>query len=926
LITFQTIIASCLHAGLTWLSRQRLPQTRGTLRLRTACLRAPVEILRDRWGVPHIYARNVHDLMFAQGFVHAQDRLWQMDFQRRLVAGRLSEVIGAATLDVDRWLRILSLRRVAEAEVALVNGEPRAALNAYVEGVNAHIARGPLPIEFTLLRYRPEPWTVADTLSWPKMLSWMLSVNWESELLRAQLITRLGPERAAELEPAYFGQWPTIVPSSALHDVRELHSRTTGSEYNSEPSPPSPGLHDVRELHSRTTGSECNSEPSLGLWEPCRSGGLGSNNWVIAGSRTATGAALLANDMHLLMGTPAIWYENHLVSQSDPAVAHPLQGTEPNLHVTGVTFPGIPGVVAGHNAHVAWGFTNGFPDVQDLYVEHLRRTADGRVQYEYCGAWLDAQVRYEEIRVKAAPPVVEEVIVTRHGPIIDALASDLTACPLVETSQSARPAGAGLPWPDWPSGQDGLTVPPGTVGDRPERDIWDGIALRWTALEPDWMTHALYAMNRARDCLEFRQALREWAAPVQNVVYADTAGDIGYSFPGRVPIRAKGDGRVPVPGWTGEYEWVGYVPFEELPHLLNPPQGYIATANNRVVGDDYPYPLGSDFCVGDRAQRIVELIESRPQVDIPFIRQMQFDQVSPTGRVVAGYLGGLAADDPELAAVVQIMRDWDGHLAADSPAAAVHEVFVRRMIALLLADKLGELTVRYAGKGPTPQIAEGSMFGHRSWEWLQKVLAEPESPWFAEAAGAGLTWARLFGLTVPRDARDQVMRLALRQTVDFLKAELGPKPADWAWGKLHTLTYSHVLGSVPPLDRLFNRGPYPLGGDGTTVWATGASQHDLSSQGVIGPPYRFIVDLGDLRNSLALLAPGQSGHPASPHYGDQIAAWFTGGYHPMLWEREDVERQAVGRLELQLGQGKLPFGSDSKVDMCRLLDRIIVRS
>lgn len=807
MITIQTIVASCLHAGLAWLSRRRLPQTRGTLCLEG--LHAPVEILRDRWGVPHIYAHNVHDLMFAQGFVHAQDRLWQMDFQRRLVAGRLSEVIGPATLDVDRWLRILGLRRVAEADLALLDPDVRATLDAYAAGVNAQIARGPLPIEFTLLRYRPEPWTVTDTLSWPKMLSWMLSVNWESELLRAQLIGRLGPGRAAELEPAYFSRWPTIVPSVPL------------------------GLE-----------------------------GVGSNNWVIAGSRrspsgdhTATGAPLLANDMHLLMSIPAIWYENHLVSRSEP-------DAEPDLHVTGVTFPGIPGVVAGHNAHVAWGFTNGFPDVQDLYIEHLRRAEDGRVQYEYCGAWYDAEVRHEEIRVKGARPVVEEVIVTRHGPIIDALAPDL-----IDPKGSEKP----------------LRQAQG----RPSGSTWDGLALRWTALEPDRATRALYAMNRARDCLEFRQALREWAAPVQNTVYADTAGNIGYSFPGRVPIRAKGDGRVPVPGWTDEYEWVGYVPFEELPHLLNPPQGYIATANNRVVGDDYPHYLGSDFCVGDRAQRIVELIESRPQVDLPFMQQMQFDQVSPTGRVVAGCLGELATDDPELAAVVQMMRSWDGHLAADSPAAAVHEVFVRQMITLLLSHRLGELTVRYAGKGPTPVLAEGTMFGHRSWEWLQKILAEPDSPWFDLGHG---------------ETRDDAMRLALRQTVDFLKARLGPDPADWAWGRLHTLTYSHTLSRLPPLARLFNRGPYPMGGDGNTIWATGTNLHDLSNHGVIGPPYRFIVDLGDLRNSLALLAPGQSGHPGSRHYDDQIEAWFTAGYHPMLWDRADVEREGTERLELRPGK------------------------
>ena len=795
-------MADLIGTGVSWFARTKLAQTDGTLQLQG--LHAPVEVIRDHWGAPHIYASNVPDALFAQGFVHAQDRLWQMEFNRRLVAGRLAEVLGATPLPVDRWMRILGMRRVAEAEVALLRPDVRAEVDAYVAGINAFIARGKLPIEFTLLRYRPEPWRVGDSLSWAKMMAWSLSINWETELLRAQLIARLGPERAAELEPPPFDRCPTI---ASLEDLTGFGNLS--------------GLALQRAEAAR---------PFVG---PSAQEGLGSNNWVIAGSRTTTGKPLLANDMHLLMTIPAVWYENHLVS-------HSAQGAETDLDVTGVTFPGVPYVVAGHNAQVAWGFTNGFADVQDLYMEHLRRTPDGRVQVEFRGEWLDAQVLQEEVRVKGAPPVTQEVVITRHGPIINALAPDF-------------------------------------AGEQP-------LALRWTSLEPEVTMHALWAMNRARTCLEFREALRDWAGPVQNTVYADTAGNIGYSLPGNIPIRAGGDGRVPAPGWTGEHEWIGTIPFAELPHSYNPPQCYIVTANNRVVGADYPHFISTEYCMGDRAQRITELIESQQKIDTAFIRRMHFDQVSPTARIVAGTLGRLTTDDPELASVVQMMQAWDGALSADSPAAAVHEVFMRRMISLILTYKLGaDLAARYAGKGPTPALAESSFFGQRSWEWLQATLAVPDSHWFDLGGG---------------EQRDDVMRLALRQTVNFLKERLGPNAGDWAWGKLHKLRYSHIVGQAPALAPVFNRGSLPLGGDGTTVWATGSGMHTLDSDQVIGPPFRHIADLGDWGNSLGLLAPGNSGQPGSRHYDDQVSAWFEDGYHPLLFAREDVEREAEGRLTL----------------------------
>jgi penicillin amidase len=804
------VTASLAAAGYYWLLRRPLARTKGTLRV--PGLRDRVEVLRDQWGVPHIYASSLHDLVFAQGFVHAQDRLWQMDLHRRLVAGRLSEIMGQVTVPVDSWLRILGMRRVAEVEVDLLDPQTRAHLEAYAAGINARIAQGRLPVEFTLLRYRPEPWTVADSLSWGKMMSWYLSVNWESELLRAQLIATLGPDQAADLEASSPEGQPYIVP---------------------------PGV----DLASLDTTPLERAEAVRPFTGPTARDGLGSNNWVISGSRTATGAPLLANDMHLSMTLPSIWYENHLIADE--------------LNVTGVTFPGIPGVVSGHNGYVAWGFTNGFADVQDLYVERLRRTEDSdgkiRVQYEYQSQWLDAAVIHEEIRVKGGETIVKEIITTRHGPIINDLAADLAGELWAQPVQGAAP------------------------------EVAEGLALRWTSLEPDGMIEAVSALNQARDCLEFREALRHWTAPVQNVVYADTKGNIGYTYAGKVPIRAKGDGRVPVPGWTGEHEWLRYIPFEELPHLYNSPQGYIVTANNRVVGDDYPYHLGSEFATGDRAQRTVEMIEDCARIDVEYIKGMQFDQISHTARAIGRHLGQLPVHDPELAAVVAQMREWDGSLDAGSAPAAIHQVFLRRMIQLLLQDRLGDLALRYAGKGPTPMLAETSLFGSTSWAWLRRVLSQPSSPWFDLGHG---------------ETREDVMRLALRQTVEFLKAELGPEIENWSWGKLHTLTYAHPLGRVKPLDRLLNRGPHPIGGDGTTVWATGASRHDLSSEGIVGPPFRFVADLGDLRNSWGLLVPGQSGQPGCKHYDDQIQAWFTGEYHPMLYDREDVERETRARLHL----------------------------
>jgi len=779
-------------AGYYFLMNRFQPQTRGNLKIHG--LDSQVEVIRDKWGIPHIFAQNETDLMFAQGFVHAQDRLWQMDFQRRMVAGRLSEILGEVSVPLDRWMRILGMRRAAERELQLIPAQELKPLDAYTAGVNACIALDHHPFEITLLRYRPEPWSVVDSVSWGKMLGWTLSVNWEVELLRAKLIAKLGVDKAAELEPDTSMDEPYIIPP--------------GTDYSS-------------------IGNTANqrAESARPFTGPIAKAGLGSNSWVLSGSRTSTGRPILANDMHLFMGIPAIWYENHLVCG--------------DLELSGITFPGVLGIVAGQNRHIAWGFTNGFPDVQDLYMEHLRRTDQGQVQYEYQNEWINAEVIQEQIKIKGGKSATQEVVVTRHGPIINQLAPDF-------------------------------------AGETP-------IALRWTAHDPERLFMALQHMARARNCLEFREALRDWGTPAQNVVYADTQGNIAYSLAGRVPIRAKGDGRLPVPGWTGEYEWNGLIPFEELPHLFNPPQGYVVTANNRVVERSYPHFLGNDYVSANRARRIRELIEANPNIDVAFIERMQYDQISPHARAMAKLLGELEPDDPELKVVIERMEKWDGALMPDSPETAVYEIVWRRMILLMTSPKLGDLAIRYLGKGPIPILEESSLFGERAGEWLIKILGKQESDWFASNHQVN---------------RDQLMITALRQAIDELKHQFGPDFSSWKWKKLHKIRFAHHLGSVKPLDKLLNRGPYPLGGDSNTVWCTATAYHDVSIDQLVGPPFRFIADLRDLDHCLGMLAPGESGNPLSKHYADQIKPWFSQGYHPMIVDRQELEKATEDKLNL----------------------------
>jgi len=808
------VLGPVLRAGLTWLSRRRLPQTEGRLRL--PGLEAPVEIIRDRWGVPHIYAEGLCDLFFAQGFVHAQDRLWQMEINRRTATGRLSELFGEIALDTDRMTRTFGFRRLAEADWEATDDELRGLLEAYAAGVNVSLDQtgGRMPVEFTLLRHWPEPWTPLDSLSWIRVMIWNLSHAWAGELVRAQLIEKLGPDRAADLEIRYPERNPITLPQ--------------GIEFN------------------RLTPDgmlEAAEGPFLGQ-------AFGSNGWAVTGSRMTTGAPALCNDMHLSLSLPGTWYGIHLVAGPD--------GEE--FNVTGVSLAGVPMVMVGHNDHIAWGMTLAFTDCEDLFVEKFHpddgsaepgpEPAKAPHRYEFRGKWQEAEVIYEPIRVKGrAEPHVEEVIVTHHGPVI----SDVVGYP------SQR------------------------------------LAVQSMALAPSPAIRGWFRLNQARGWDDFVAAMRLIEAPQLNIPYADVDGNIGYWVTGKVPVRAKGQGLVPAPGWTGEYEWVGEVPFEDMPHALNPAQGYVVTCNHRIVpdgstgltGTDSPHYLGSVWMNGYRARRIVDVFEdvfeNKGTLSPKDFGALHVDFHSIPGLELATRLKGLASPDLNVQAALGRLRAWDGNLTTDSVAGTLYEVTLYQLLNNLWEPALGrELLCQLLGEGVHPLLYGSNEFHGHATVTVLRMLDDPDSAWVREAGG-----------------KDALLLQSVEEAVAWLRETLGTEMSQWQWGRLHGAIFPHSMGIQPPLDRVFNRGPYPIGGDTDTVCQTAYLPQDPYDVKAWAPSFRQIVDMGDLSHSVIAHPPGQSGQLGSPHYDDLIEPWLKGEYHPMLWTREQIEQEAEGWLRLE---------------------------
>ncbi len=842
-------------------AKQSFPQIDG--QLQAAGLDAQVDIYRDQMGIPHIYATTQHDLFFAQGFVHAQDRFWQMDFWRHIGSGRLSEMFGAGQLETDSFLRTLGWRQTAEQEYQQLSPNAKSIVDSYAEGVNAYLkdhTGTALSLEYSILKlltpsYVIEAWTPVHSLTWGKAMAWNLGGNMDAEIQRAILLKTLTPEQLAELYPPYPADYPVIVPVIGENpgSVTSQSAPPAGFDFAS-------GSLDLNPLASRLAALDALLGP--------RSSAIGSNSWVVSGQLTASGQPLLANDMHLAIQMPSIWYENSLHCQ-------PRSDACP-FDVIGFSFVGVPGVVAGHNDRLAWGFTNLGPDVQDLFIEKVN--PDNPNQYEVDGQWVDFETRTETLNVAGGDPVTLTVRLTRHGPVVsdtygtlsddvDEEAPAASSYQEISKDSTSTYAGASSATAQGFSEQAGIDLPKDYV-----------VALAWTALDPATPFEALWGFDIAQNWEEFREAARHWSVPAQNIVYADVDGNIAYQTPGNIPIRKAGDGSLPVPGWDSAYDWTGFIPFEELPYALNPQSGYLATANNQASPRDYPYLITTEWDHGQRAARIVDLLENAPgKIDIAYIQQMHADSKSLNAEVLVPILLTLELD-PDLAAIRdQYLASWDYQEVPDSVAATLFNAFWWGLLANTFNDDLPEASWPYGGS--------------RWIEVMRNLVQQPDSPWWDDQ-----------NTTERVETRDDIFAGSFAEAVNCQMCieQAGKDISRWKWGDIHTATFKNeTLGTsgIGLIEDLFNRGPYATGGGeslvNATSWATGYSFDVLWL-----PSEREIVDLGNLDGSLAIYTTGQSGHAYHPHYIDMAQPWADVQYAPLWWDKQSVIDDAEGHLIL----------------------------
>jgi penicillin amidase len=802
----------------------------------------PVDIYRDQMGIPHIYASTLHDLFFAQGYVHAQDRFWQMDFWRHIGSARLSEMFGDSQLETDAFLRTLGWRQIAETEWENFTPESKVILQAYIDGVNAYLADHSgtaLSLEYGVLKlinpgYVVEPWTPVNSLTWAKAMAWDLRGNMGAEIERSILLKTLTSEQVDELFPPYPSDHPVIVPG--IGDF--TNSSTPLFDYTNEMQPIL-GLSNFENIKNNFALLDLVLGPS--------GAGIGSNSWAVSGTRTESGKPLIANDPHLVIQMPSIWYQIglHCKPKSD---ACPYE-------VGGFSFAGVPGVVIGHNDQIAWALTNVGPDVMDLYIEKVN--PDNPNQYEVNGQWVDMALHEETIKVAGGDPVTITVRATRHGPVV----SD-TYGPLLQTVKPVKGATPVKPYTE----QTGIPLPDPYV-----------VSLRWTALEPGSVFEAIWGFDKARNWDEFREAARGFEVPAQNLLYADTSGNIAYQMPGNVPIRKNGDGRLPVPGWTDDYEWTGYIPFDELPYQVNPSSGYIVTANNQVPPNDYPYLISTDWDYGFRAKRIVDMIENAPgPIDIAYFQKMQGDDKNLNAETIAPSLLQLKVDDPKLDEARNVLTGWDYQDTMESRQAA----FFERYWWFLLSDTFNDqLPEDYAAAG-----------GARWYEVIREIVNQPDSAWWDDVTTEDKV-----------ETRDDIFAKALADTVENLNKYYGSVPAKWpTWGEMHTATFrNQTLGKsgIAPIEALFNRGPFPTAGGKSIVNATGWDVGDSYEVNWL-PSMRMIVDLSNLNNSVSVHTTGQSGHAYSEHYIDMADLWRKIQYYPMWGEEQSIIDNSEGHLRL----------------------------
>jgi penicillin amidase len=762
-------LASASAAAL-WhrLARRPLPKQEGTIELEG--LEGPVRVRRDRCGVPHIEARHEADVWFAQGFCHSQERLWQMDFYRRVVRGRLSEFAGRDGLPVDRLMRTLGIRRVAEREAEQLDGELlERVLDPFCRGVNAAAANArALPFEMQLLHLEFEPWGPADILSLGKLLAFGLSTNWEKELLRADMTRALGPERAARLDPTYPADNPVVTQQPWSGDGLALAEQ----------------IDTVR----RSIGMAAEAS--------------GSNNWAVTGALTASGSPLIAGDPHLPPSMPGIWFQVGL--------------TLGERVVRGASPPGLPGIYMGQNNDVCWTFTNVMADVQDLFVERIEGD-----RYLFEDEWRPLEVIHEEIKVKGRKePEVIEVRSTHHGPIVN------------------RALGT---------------------------DDSEPLALRWTALDAPTSFMGQFELHDLTSGPQLVARLGGHTSPASNLVWADRSGSIGYKLIGRLPIRRGGCPDLPKPGWTGEFEWEGTIPYQELPEVVDPESGILVTANNRIVGDEYPHHITSEWLDGYRARRIEELLRASDEHDIESFEAMQSDNFSIPGLEAARRLGRLRPTGQREVSAIEQLRSWDGRLDPGSVAGTIYQAFLLRLAREFARAAIGDrdLSERWLDR------ADNGFTAHVTspWRWhshLMRLWKEGDEQLI------GKPW-------------DDLALEALAGALDDLSDRFSPDQERWRWGQVHEMEFPHALGEANPLlRRLLNR-RLRAGGAQETVSQIAYDPND-PYRAVWAPSWRMVAEPTDPDRARWQMFTGQSGHPASPHYDDLQADWLEGRTQPMAGE------------------------------------------
>ncbi|MCR2794193.1 penicillin acylase family protein [Microbacterium sp. zg.Y625] len=832
------VVIALIAAGtVVWTIQRSFPQLEGTVAV--AGLDGEVQVLRDELGIPTIVADAPGDLFFAQGYVHAQDRFWEMDFRRHLTAGRLSELFGESQLQTDLFLRTLGWHEIAEQELADLDDATRDYYEAYADGVNAYLDDhdgAAASFEYAVLGlqnadYRIEPWTAVDSIAWLKAMAWDLRSNIEVETDRALMARDHSADEVSALFPAYpFERNPVIVPTITPNAPAATTDAATDATVEAEAEAATASI-DWVEVDGVIEAA------ALLLGDAGE--GIGSNSWVVSGELTESGMPLLANDPHLGASLPSVWHQSHLRCRTVSAQCP--------FDVTGFGFSGVPGVIIGHNRDIAWGFTNLTSDVTDLYVERVEGD-----QYWRDGVLVPLETRTETVEVAGGEPVTLEIRSTVHGPIVSGLTGEFTAI----ADDPATEAGA---------------------VDAPTGEAEYAVSLRWTALDAGSTAASIFALDRATDFAEFRQAAALFDVPAQNLVYADREGNIGYQTPGRLPIRGAGDGSLPQPGWDSAYDWQGMIPFEELPVVFNPDEGFIVTANNAVVDEEYPYFLTGDWDYGWRADRITELIEQKSAagaLTTDDMRDIQADAQFWMGKRLAAAYADVQTGDEQTDAALALLQDWDAQNTADSPAAAYANVLWDELVANIFV------------KERDAQVPAGSQ--SRMFLVVDRLLEDPSDAWWTNP-GLGVDGQRDM---LERTAHDAVERLSELQ---------GGDPARWEWGELHALRLTNeTFGSsgIAPIEWLFNRGPYPVGGGASVVDASGWVLGSGSFETVTVPSMRMVVDLSDLDASRWNHLTGTSGHTFHPNYTDQTETWQRAEMTPWRFSDDAVRDAATHELVL----------------------------